>query len=215
MNPITYAERIAYSTKRTLNHTEMWARKLRHLDGVYLEAGVAAGAQVIAMLVATECKKEIWAFDSFEGIPLPSNRDDQMPGIAMLSKTEQKMLPNPGEQVLKSSGATVVSLTDFLNHITNAFGYIPEVLYTEVGWFENTVKNFNKPIAFLRLDGDLYNSTYVCLKYLFPLVVIGGGVLIDDINLNGCHEAVKDYFNEIEYDVEWMYIGEIAYFEKK
>ena len=72
-----------------------------------------------------------------------------------------------------------------------------ENIYSYKGWFEDTVPAFAdycEDISILRLDGDLYNSTYVCLKYLYPKVIKGGLVIIDDWALPGCRSAVDDYF---------------------
>ena len=45
------------------------------------------------------------------------------------------------------------------------------------------VKYFPNGIALLRLDGDLYRSTKVCLDNLLPLVSPGGWVIVDDFGL--------------------------------
>src|SRR5688572_29542974 len=95
-NPLDYAQQIAYSSKDTLYFTAEMARRFKEHTGVYVECGVGAGAQLIAMKYGAPDKK-IYAFDSYMGIPLASNRDNQMPGIAFLSDTEQKMLPDPGK----------------------------------------------------------------------------------------------------------------------
>jgi macrocin-O-methyltransferase TylF-like protien len=214
-NPLAYAERIAYSSKAVLNFTYETAKRFKDSPGVYVEAGVAAGAQIIAMAYGAP-NKTIYAFDSFEGIPLPSNRDDQMPGIKMLTHVEQNKLPNPGEQVLESSGATVVNQEDFLTHLK-----LSGIDYTNVqimsGWFEITVVNFIKfkeDIAILRLDGDLYNSTWVCLQHLLPKVIKGGCVIIDDWTLQGCQDACKEYFELINYTPNYQFLDGTAYFYK-
>jgi hypothetical protein len=212
---LAYAEQIAYSTKETLRFTFDVAEQMRSVNGVYVECGVAGGAQIIAMASAAP-EKTIYAFDSFQGIPLPSNRDDQMPGIKFLSEKERKKLPNPGEQVLESSGATSVSEEDFMNHLKNS-----GVDYSNVkivpGWFEHTVRLFGgmqTRIALLRLDGDLYNSTFECLKYLFPRVIEGGCVIIDDWELPGCRAACDEYFQLIGITPEIKTVSNIAYFYK-
>jgi len=212
---LDYAKRIAYSSENTLMFTYEQSLKYADKEGVYVECGVAAGAQIIAMACGAP-NKTIYAFDSFEGIPLPSNRDDQMPGIAMLSETERKALPDPGKQKLESSGATSVSLQDVESHIFAAIGCKEEIKYVK-GWFEETTIGFNEPIALLRLDGDLYNSTYVCLKNLYPKVIDGGLVIIDDWELKGCRDAAHDYFIEIgviDWHLKIKHISNIAYFYK-
>lgn len=215
MNALDYAERIAYSSKETLRFTYDMAVRYKDSPGVFVEAGVAAGAQIIAMMSGAPGKL-IYAFDSFQGIPLPSNRDDQMPGIAMLTKVEQRALPSPGKQALISSGATLVSEGDFWHNIDTAFGPKKHSVKVVKGWFEDTIPDYETgPIALLRLDGDLYNSTWVCLQHLFPKVVSGGIVIIDDWNLPGCQAACVEYFELIGYQPEWKFISDIAYFEKK
>lgn len=211
MQPLEYASQIAYSSKEVLQFTYDMSVKYRDSPGVYVECGVAAGAQIIAMAYGAP-NKTIYAFDSFQGLPLPSNKDDQMPGIAMLTKAEQMALPDPGKQVLESSGATAVSLEDFENHLDKSIGIEYEdavgfgktlhlkngaTIVCRVGWFEEVLPVNPVPvISILRLDGDLYNSTYVCLKYLYPKVIKGGLVIVDDIQLPGCEQAVNDYFKD-------------------
>lgn len=218
MSPLDYAAKICYSSREVLEFTYTQAVKYKDSPGVYVEAGVAAGAQIIAMAAGAP-NKTIYAFDSFAGICLPSNKDDQYPGIRFLSKEEQASLPDPGKQVLESSGATVVPLEDFKNHIDNAIGIDYKdaegfgvtlhlnngaEIVCRVGWFEEVLPvNPVPPIALLRLDGDLYNSTYVCLKYLYPKVIKGGLVIIDDWALPGCREAVDDYFMDGDFMIDY------------
>ena len=66
------------------------------------------------------------------------------------------------------------------------------------GWFQDTLP-VNKPerIAVLRLDGDWYESTKVCLNELFDRVVNGGVIVIDDYgDWEGCKKAIDEFFEE-------------------
>lgn len=208
-----YAERIAYSSKETLHFTASQAIQYKNINGCYVECGVAAGAQIIAMRHGAP-NKLIHAFDSFEGIPLPSNRDNQIPGIKNLTQFEQSLLPEPGQQVLESSGATIVPIESFQEHLKNS-GAGLENLQIHKGWFEETMPvNKVGDIAILRLDGDLYNSTFVCLKYLFPKLIKGGVCIIDDWELAGSKLACIEYFDFIGYDPEWKFVSNIAFLYK-
>lgn len=220
---LEYAKRIAYSTEETLMFTYEMAKKYADSPGCYVECGVAAGAQIIAMAAGAP-NKLIYAFDSFEGLPLPSNRDDQMPGIAMLTKDEQQALPDPGKQALVTTGAVSVSDSDFWTHI-NSSGVFVHNITSVKGWFEETIPLWpQEPIAILRLDGDLYNSTRVCLEGLHHLVISGGIIIIDDWRLPGCQGAVKDYINKrriassrhnaMTYVPEIQFVSNIAYWIK-
>lgn len=212
MTALDYASRICYSSRETLYFTHSMAIKYKDSPGVYCEMGVAAGAQIIAMAYGAP-NKMIYAFDSFQGIPLPSNRDDQMPGIMMLTKAEQKALPDPGKQKLETSGATSVPVDDVANHIRSAFNnYNRKNIVFVQGWFEETTIGFKEDIAILRLDGDLYNSTLVCLQNLYPKVIKGGIIIVDDWELPGCRAAVDDYFKgELP---KMHFISNISYFYK-
>jgi hypothetical protein len=66
----------------------------------------------------------------------------------------------------------------------------------------------------LRLDGDLYESTEICLKYLYPKVSVGGVVIIDDYALDGAKMAVCDYFNDNVPEMK-LIDGGVVYFIKK
>lgn len=217
---LDYAQRIAYSSVETLMFTFEMAQKYADSEGCYVECGVAAGAQIIAMRAGAP-NKRIHAFDSFHGIPLPSNMDNQMPGIRMLMPDEQAALPAPGKQELVSSGATVVNTTDFWKHIHDSGVHAGNIMAIK-GWFEKTAPEFaeasdwtGEKIAILRLDGDLYNSTIVCLQNLYPLVESGGIVIVDDWQLPGCQQAVIDYADSIgNIMADMQFISNIAYFIK-
>jgi len=63
---------------------------------------------------------------------------------------------------------------------------------------ENTIpKTLPDKIAILRLDTDWYESTYHELIHLYPKLVIGGILIIDDYGCwNGSKKAVDTYFEE-------------------
>lgn len=208
-----YAKQISYSSVDTLNFSYEMAKKYKDHNACFVECGVAAGAQIIAMRMGAP-KTLIHAFDSFEGIPLPSNRDDQMPGIKMLSRLEQSRLPNPGEQLLETTGMTSVSIEDFKKHMIDS-GAGLDNLEIHKGWFEETMpNNIVGDVAILRLDGDLYNSTFVCLKHLFHKLIKGGVCIIDDWGLAGSKLACIEYFDFIGYYPDYKFISNIAYFYK-
>ena len=176
----------AYSNEATVLNSYYIANSTCDLQGDIVECGVAAGAQVAAMYRGCPNKK-IWLFDSFEGIPLAGEHDTSQPGIGEFNHDVKGNL-------LISSGITVHGINEVRNNFKN-WGVNDSDFNYVIGWFENTipVNNIEK-IAVLRLDGDLYNSTKVCLEWLFPKVVKGGWVIIDDYGLDGCKKATDEYF---------------------
>lgn len=214
LKPLSYAQQIAFSTKETLLFTHACAYELRRAQGDFVECGVAAGAQVIAMAAAAP-KKRIWCFDSFRGIPMASNRDDQQPGIRKFNRWETHR-PAPGDRsLLITSGVAAFSESQFIFNLQKAGVWHDHEIITVNGWFEDTIPcNQIEKISLLRLDGDLYSSTFTCLKYLFKKVINGGIVIIDDFTLKGCREACNDYFKEVNYHPRYQRISTIAYFIK-
>lgn len=166
------------------------------VPGDFVECGVYRGAQVAIMALAKMeldpdgPPRKFHLFDSFEGIPEAGPEDDQQPGIGPKA---------PGATgKLVSSGHSVCSL-EGVQRLMERWGVPQEILRYHKGWFQNTVPLWDgSGIALLRLDGDLYASTLVCLEHLYPCVRPGGIVIIDDYNLAGCRKAVADYFGEIK-----------------
>ena len=68
------------------------------------------------------------------------------------------------------------------------------------GKVENTLRNIKKlpkKISILRLDTDFYESTKIELEVLFPRLVKGGVLIIDDYGFwKGAKKAVDEYFSD-------------------
>ena len=71
-------------------------------------------------------------------------------------------------------------------------------------------------VAILRIDVDFYESTKVCLDYLYDNVVQGGYVIIDDYNwFSGCKIAVDTFIRERNLKIKLLEIdAEGVYFKK-
>ena len=227
---LNFSGRIAYSNYEIVEHVYKMALELsiNNIPGCFVECGVAAGSKIVAMAQGiidsgSNETRDLYAYDSFEGIPLATQGDNQQPGVKILTKEEILELPeaNDYNQFLRSSGATVHGLEDFWSNMAKAnIGYSlsdPRIedstsiranlnqgisITTVKGWFEYTAKLHNSPIAYLRLDGDMYSATKVCLENLYPQLAIGGILEIDDFVLAGCSKAVDEYFEG--QDIKWV-----------
>ncbi len=183
----------ALSTFATVRHSfEVAATVAREdIEGAIVECGVFAGTQVAAMAYGSSRyehgrpTRPVHLFDSFQGIPEAGPNDDD-------SITS---LIGAGEGRLVTTGVSACSVAQVKQHMKE-WGIDESRLFYHEGWFEETgpVSGIDK-IAVLRLDGDLYSSTKVCLEHLYPKVVDGGFVIIDDYALNGCKKAVHEYLN--------------------
>lgn len=153
-----------------------------NIEGDFVECGVAAGNNFAAMCFAG--RKGV-GFDSFVGIPWAGENDDEQPGKGLKDKSK--------EGILETSGISAHSIKNVQNNM-NKWGVENYELIE--GWFQYTVPKWDGKIAVLRLDGDLYDSTYICLEHLYPKLSKGGILIIDDWQLTGCKKAFNDYFKE-------------------
>lgn len=202
MNKLDQIAEFAFSFKPTVLHSYAAALTMleHNIPGDFVECGVAAGAQIAAMqwcMVEQAMFRNIIAFDSFEGIPLAGPMDREQPGFPGPIAHDVNL---PERDRLRTSGVTAFSE----EQVTANFRRLElplENIKLVKGWFQDTVPNYPiNSIALLRLDGDLYESTKVCLDNLYPKVVIGGMVIIDDYALAGCRRAVDEFLiarNEI------------------
>ena len=76
-----------------------------------------------------------------------------------------------------------------INNIKFVKGPVEQTLLKE--------ENLPKKISVLRLDTDFYSSTKIELKVLYPRLINGGILIIDDYGYwQGARKAVDEYFNE-------------------
>lgn len=173
-----------YSTWQTIELSYQCAKWTidNGIQGDFVECGVACGNNLAAMCLAGG---HGIGFDSFEGIPWAGEHDTEQPGIG------RKDVSKHG--ILESSGVTVHDIEDVKKNFER-WGLTNYELVK--GWFQNTLPlKPDFPISVLRLDGDLYESTLVCLEYLYPWLSEGGILIVDDYQLHGCKKAFNDFFN--------------------
>jgi O-methyltransferase len=177
-----------YSSQEVLEFTYKVACDVSIIDGDFIECGVAAGSQLAMMNKALTDKgvnKSVYGYDSYQGIPYATIEDESQPAIGAIDKN------NLG--LLKTTGVSSHSKESVIENFKTWGVSLDNVTLVE-GWFQNTIPLSNhKKIALLRLDGDLYSSTKVCMEYLFPKLQIGGVLIIDDWELAGCQKAILEY----------------------
>jgi len=193
---------IAYSRKETLEQSYQLALKYALSKGVYIECGVAAGAQIGAMALAlsqVNSNKPIFGFDSFEGIPIAEAKDKQQPGIGYFEEQQGNIYFPGKEGELVSSGISNHSLEEVQNRLKESGVNYEHITWVK-GWFQDTLPSFNlrnKTIAILRLDCDLYASAKVCLEKFLPSMMEGGTIILDDyFTCEGFRLACDEAFGE-------------------
>ena len=157
------------------------ARRGRHVAGDLVECGTWRGGMSAAMARAVPGRHSV-LFDSFEGLP------DAKPIDGPAAVHWSQRLRGHNNCLAEERWAA-----EAMERVGQADAEIIK------GWFEHTVPIWAKqerPIAVLRLDGDWYESTMTCLEHLWPLVSLGGVVIVDDYHTwDGCSRAVHDYLS--------------------
>lgn len=170
------------------------------VEGAIVECGVWRGGMSAAMADVLGPDRHYYLFDSFEGLPPVKEVDGQAAKDWQDSNTVNNCAVEieVAEAVMSKSCARNV-------HI------VP-------GWFSETLPTFPpQPIAILRLDADLYDSTIECLNHLFKYVASGGLIIIDDyLYWDGCTRAIHNFLSRHDFPLRLREgLGGVSYIIKE
>jgi hypothetical protein len=152
----------------------------RSVKGCIVECGSYKGGSATNLsLVAKLCDRELEVFDSFGGLPAPSEED------------RVHTVLHRGELHMYEEGAWAGTLEE-VKHAIMSYGAI-EACNFHVGYFDTTLPEFNKNTVFVFADVDLRDSIATCLRHLWPLMPDGGYFYTHE----AAHmEIVKLFFNQ-------------------
>jgi O-methyltransferase len=154
----------------------------KQIPGDLIETGVWRGGASIfmrAILAAHDVKdRTVYVADSFEGLPKPN---------------PEKYPADTGYK-LHTYDFLAVSLERVKENFSR-YGLLDGQVCFLKGWFRDTLPSLKgRKWAVIRLDGDLYESTWDALVNLYPSLSVGGYVIIDDYGgIPACREAVEQY----------------------
>jgi O-methyltransferase len=163
--------------------------------GDFVECGVWKGGSMMATAYSLknmgELDRNLYLFDTFEGMTPPSNND-----ITYSNLEASKLLAESSKE--DSSSIWCYSPLDEVKINITSTGYNPEKIHLIKGKVEETIPQcIPEKIALLRLDTDWYESTRHELEHLFPRLVHGGVIIIDDYgHWKGCQQATDEYFQK-------------------
>jgi len=170
----------------------------RGIPGAFAECGVWRGGAVLAMVLTLqdlgEQSREVYLYDTFEGMTAPTEADVsdlERPALETwrAAVTEQRRAwPELFDPAVFSEDAvrTLLLNTD----------YPPDRLHFVRGPVEQTLPaQAPDRLALMRLDTDWHESTRHELEHLFPRLATGGVLMIDDYgHWEGARRAVDEYF---------------------
>ena len=170
------------------------------IPGCFVECGVwkggAVGFMALAALQQPGLSRTLHLFDSFQDICAPESLDGQkaIAETGELKSTDRPLAAVAGHYDAVGGHGTRAACHEL---IVGRIRYPEELVRFHEGWFQDTLSvdaGALGPIAMLRLDGDWYASTKVCLDHLYDQVAPGGFVIIDDYGTyEGCRVAVDQF----------------------
>jgi len=188
-NTMTSPERI-YSLLEAVRYVET-----NQIPGAIVECGVWKGGSMMAVAEMLSrlgvTTRELYLYDTFEGMSEPDERDKTYSGESasdLLEKDADK------EQNLVWAYSTLETVQEGMQSTR----YPQEKVHYIKGKVEDTIPSTVPPqIALLRLDTDWYESTRHELIHLFPRLSRTGVLILDDYgHWAGARKAVDEYFAE-------------------
>lgn len=163
-----------------------------NIQGDFVECGVWRGGSTMAaidtLIKAGDKSREIYLYDTFEGMSEPSEFDKVFTGTAA------DELMNNSDKDDPTSVWCYSALEEVQNNV-GSLQYPAHLLHYVKGKVEDSIPGtIPQKIALLRLDTDWYESTLHELQHLYPLLVPGGVIIIDDYgHWEGARKAVDEY----------------------
>jgi predicted O-methyltransferase YrrM len=163
------------------------------LPGDVVECGVwRGGSSMLAALAleqAGDRDRTLWLYDTFEGMSEPDERDVEVTGARMVDEWDAHR--GRADDPVFAFGAL-----DEVRRNMASTGHAPERVRFVPGKVEDTIPaDAPERIALLRLDTDWYASTRHELEHLYPRLVPGGVLIVDDYgHWAGARQAVDEFF---------------------
>jgi O-methyltransferase len=164
------------------------------VSGDIVECGVWRGGSMMAAALTLarlgDTGRDLYLFDTFSGMAEPTAADVPSPydGYSPHRRWRRRRRG-------RTSDWAAVG-TDVVRAAMERTGYPSERIHLVAGLVEETLPvQAPESIALLRLDTDWYESTKHELVHLYPRLVDGGVLIVDDYgHYEGARRAVDEYF---------------------
>ena len=173
-----------FRQSRRLLYFEHLLKQVEHIEGRIVECGVGPGRSIFAFSLLTQFvvrPREIWGFDTFNGIPPPTAEDGKA------NRDRAGTWKHPQEEVIGLLEHNGLGSTFIRENIT----FVPGLLSDSLPRYDGGA------IALLHLDIDFYESYRTALGHLWPHVAEGGLVVFDEYlksSWPGATQAVDEFF---------------------
>ena len=205
--PSHYDDDLAATIRRVRRHTLTSAPRIaalcdsieylarNEIEGDIVECGVWKGGSMMAAALTLmrmgDTDRDLYLFDTYTGMTEPTEADVSSPydGYSP-QKRWQRISGKGGEWAGVPVGEVQAAV--------ESTGYPAERIHCVAGKVEDTLpEQAPEHVALLRLDTDWYESTKHELVTLYPRLVDGGVLIVDDYgHYEGARRAVDEYFDD-------------------
>jgi hypothetical protein len=165
------------------------------LPGVFMEAGCALGGSSILISRTKSSDRPFFVYDVFGMIPPPGKEDTDDVHERYRQIVQGKSSGIGGDQYYGYRD----DLYELVLTNLREFGVDCErqSVHLIKGLLQETMV-IDQPVAFAHVDVDWYDPVMTCMQRVFPRLVVGGSVILDDYHdWGGCRKAVDEYLRDV------------------
>ena len=207
LSKLTHEERKLIHSIRSQNLTYLSEIKLArlvsichsieeaNLPGIFIEAGCALGGSTILIASLKNPERPLFSYDVFGMIPPPTMEDTQDVHDRYRTIVEGKSEGIDGNRYYGYEE----NLYAIVQSNLKTFGINPDEQSVSLikGLVQDTME-IDQLVAFAHIDVDWYEPVMTCLERIFPKLVIGGSIILDDYHSwGGCRKATDKYLRGV------------------
>jgi len=186
-------------------------RETSILNGDVCEFGVAQGrTSSLICYEIIKSSKNIWFFDSFEGLSAPTLEDELIDDVANLGSME-------------AYAGSMASPEWMLRECVTNVGFPFDRVRVLKGFIKDTLQKGNLPasVSFAFVDFDLYEPIKDTLLFLNDVMNDGGIIIVDDYDFlsSGVKKAVDEFYfdnqSKFSLNVPSKYLGNFAILRRR
>jgi hypothetical protein len=164
--------------------------RCKDLPGDVCEFGVAQGetSALIANEIFSQNNKTLHLFDSFMGLPRPSDKDKLKDDMFLLGSME-------------AYAGTMASPEQMVRSRLKAISFPEQRYVIHKGFIERLThedQSLPKEVCFAYVDFDLYEPIKIALEFLHGVTVVDSMIIVDDYDFfsTGAKTAVDEFIQE-------------------
>ncbi len=167
----------------------------KNLQGIFLEAGCALGGSAILLASIKRRERPLYVYDIFGMIPPPTKEDSEDVHARYKTIVQGESTGIEGDRYY----GYIEDLYELVKNNLASFDIeCDDQSVTLVKGLVQDTLLLDAPVAFAHIDVDWYEPVKTCLERVFPRLVPGGSIILDDYHdWGGCRKAADEYFRTV------------------